>query len=392
MRQTAARSLGRRVMWSDFSFVERAWSGEPGPGPPRRPGSEWVTDYELLVLADQDVGLDVLHIEVAGDRDLRAVVDGGVRRLTTGQRQHAGASSQRVRRVVALDRGRRRTVRLGRVDGQIRVREREQTRIAGLEQTRARDLQVARLLGVRRVRHQAGCQRNARGLPVAVQDLLAERRLGDAQLPAADGRRDLQVARQVDTCQVVLYAAGPGLTALERRARPVPAIYQRVVVGVDLADDRVDLRLQADGDIDAIALARDLPEQVGLAAALADDDLLRALRAIAIKRSGLIDGGARRDDREAQRVGTQDNVLVRGRRARVLSRIRTRGCARERVRAHAHVVVVTRDIRQLDVARVVDPSRLRRRGTDQAEVDATSCGDCSSLIPQGRGRDVRVQR
>ena len=122
------------------------------------------------------------------------------------------------------------------------------------------------------VRHHARRQRDARRL------LRRDRRLGDPQLAVlGDRRRDPQVALEADARDVVVDRAGPDLAAVEEAGRVLVVLLERQlpeVLVVD-AEDRVDRRLEADRDVDAVALAGDVPEQVRLAAGLADDDVLR---------------------------------------------------------------------------------------------------------------------
>ena len=146
-----------------------------------------------------------------------------------------------------------------------------------------------------------------------------DRGLGDAQLAVlGDGRRDPQVARQTDARDVVLDRTGPDLTASEDACRVLRTGDERRVVHVLVldAEDRVDLRRQGDGHVNAVALAGDVAEQVRLATGLADDDVLRALaRGQGVRsdrRTGRqVDLRARSGDREIQRVGAEHHVAWR---------------------------------------------------------------------------------
>src|SRR3954468_13463481 len=111
-------------------------------------------------------------------------------------------------------------------------------------------------------------------------------------------------------------------------------------VRIDLAEDRVDLTVEADRDVNPVALARDVPEQVRLATVLAGDEGLRALRARAVSVAVLLDRGPGMRDAEGDRRGAQNGVGDGGR--------RTRG-------------VNARGERRLARTDIVDTSRVRQR-------------------------------
>ncbi len=197
---------------------------------------------------------------------------------------------------------------------------------------------------VRVVRHQAGRQGHTCGLAV----MRGNRRLRDTQLAVlGDGRRDAQVALQTDARDVVLHRTGPDLAAVEDACRVLGASEQRCVEHILVLDteDRVDRRSQADRHVDAVALARDVPEQVRLATGLADDDALAALSSRQGVRCDRRTGRsvhlrACRGDTERQRVGAEHRVTrVAGDRGITSSRIGIDGRVRERRRRRAEVLV-----------------------------------------------------
>src|SRR5205814_803103 len=107
-----------------------------------------------------------------------------------------------------------------------------------------------------------------------------------------------QVALEVHGRDVVLDRAGERLLTGREGRRPGLVGDQRHVVGIHRAQDRVDPRGEVDRYVDAVALARDVPEQVRLAAGLAQDEVLGTLGTIG-RAVALVDLGARR--RDAQR-------------------------------------------------------------------------------------------
>src|SRR6185295_7832137 len=100
-----------------------------------------------------------------------------------------------------------------------------------------------------------------------------------------------------------------------------------------------------DGHVNAVTLARDVPEQVRLATGLADDDVLRTLtrgqRVRRDRRTGReVDLLAGRSDRQRESVGAEHRVTrVAGNRRIARGRIRVDGRVRERRGRGAQVLV-----------------------------------------------------